>query len=192
MDANLETEDRFGRMVGENIASLRRAAGLSQEELAAGVEEYGVPMRQQTVVKIEKGQRPLRLREAEHIGFVLGVGIESLLSDKGETWDRTTRLVSMTRQVDEILEQVQQDSQEAMRRIAALQEALDSADSDRVKIDQQVLNNALTTTGFDPVKSAELGKRRAQLHAEFEEQELIAMADAAAPYRRYGEDNEDG
>lgn len=68
----------FDRLVGRNLRVLRTVAGLSQAELARNIEARGVQMVQQTVAKIETGQRSLRLHEAVATAEVLGVTIAQL------------------------------------------------------------------------------------------------------------------
>ena len=60
---------------GENIRRLREQLGYSQAELARRV---GGGFRQQTIVKIEKGTRPLRLAEAVAVADALSVTVEDL------------------------------------------------------------------------------------------------------------------
>lgn len=62
----------FDRLAGEIVTYLRTSAGLSQADLAARLAEAGLAMHQQTVAKIEKGTRPLRLQEAQMIADVTG------------------------------------------------------------------------------------------------------------------------
>jgi len=49
-----------------------RSAKMSQTELARQLQERGLPFHQQTVQRIESGQRPVRLNEAFTIAEVLG------------------------------------------------------------------------------------------------------------------------
>jgi Helix-turn-helix len=49
-----------------------RAAKMSQTELARQLQERGLPFHQQTVQRVEKGERPLRLNEAYAIAEILG------------------------------------------------------------------------------------------------------------------------
>jgi transcriptional regulator with XRE-family HTH domain len=53
-------ESRFGAMVLES----RRALGISQKELSAGLAELGLPLDDSAISRIEKGTRSLRLSEA--------------------------------------------------------------------------------------------------------------------------------
>ena len=60
---------------GENIRRLREQLGYSQAELARRV---GGGFQQQTIVKIEKGARPLRLAEAVAVADALSVDVSDL------------------------------------------------------------------------------------------------------------------
>ncbi|MEE2855408.1 MAG: helix-turn-helix transcriptional regulator [Actinomycetota bacterium] len=66
------------QLVGKNIQVLRVAKGLSQADLAAAISTEAEHIPQQTIVKIEKGTRPLKYAEALRICAVLGVGLAQL------------------------------------------------------------------------------------------------------------------
>lgn len=67
--------------VGANVRKWRESLGLSQVELARHV---GEGFQQQTIVKIEKGARPLRLSEAVRVAQVFGIEVKDLYaSDAG-------------------------------------------------------------------------------------------------------------
>lgn len=59
--------------VGENVRRLRKAAGMSQAELAAAMRERGqLHWRQNTVSRVENGRQPLDFLELEPLGEILG------------------------------------------------------------------------------------------------------------------------
>ena len=64
----------------EQMARLREARGLSQAELAKRLKTAGLPFHQQTVQRIENGQRPVRLNEA----FLIAQELESTIDSM--TW----------------------------------------------------------------------------------------------------------
>ena len=73
---------------GERLLALREALGLSQAAVARAMQQRNHTWHPQTVLKIEKGERPLRLSEAvsltRHYGLpleVLAVG-ETMPSDR--------------------------------------------------------------------------------------------------------------
>jgi transcriptional regulator with XRE-family HTH domain len=70
----------FNVRVGGNLQQLRKEKGMSQTDLAQELTERGFPFQQQTILKIEKGARPLKLEEAQVIAEILGVH-PVLLSD---------------------------------------------------------------------------------------------------------------
>jgi transcriptional regulator with XRE-family HTH domain len=69
-------EGELQRVVGRNIRRLRRARGLSQEDLAA---EIGV--HRTYMGGVERGERNLTLRSLERLADRLGVSPISLLED---------------------------------------------------------------------------------------------------------------
>jgi hypothetical protein len=58
-----------------SVARARVAAGLSQEELARRVREYGLPFNVWDVQELEAGARPVRLSDAMILRMVLNVEI---------------------------------------------------------------------------------------------------------------------
>lgn len=62
--------------LGEIVQRERKSKGMSQSDLARAMTEAGHPMHQQTVLKIEKGVRPLKLAEALALTDALGMGLE--------------------------------------------------------------------------------------------------------------------
>lgn len=72
--------DDYNQRIGRSVQFLRQSAGLTQTDLAAALSARGLAFRQQTVVKVESGQRPLRLQEAEAIADALGVEVRQIVS----------------------------------------------------------------------------------------------------------------
>jgi transcriptional regulator with XRE-family HTH domain len=68
----------FNEHVGANLKRIRKTAGWSQEDLAMKLAEYGLPLPQQTIVRIEQGSRPLKLEEGLAVADILGVSVKSL------------------------------------------------------------------------------------------------------------------
>jgi transcriptional regulator with XRE-family HTH domain len=73
----------FNQRVAANIRRFRKAAGMSQAELAHELTARGFSWVQQTVVRVENGSQPLKLEEAATVGKVLGVDV-SVLSGSAE------------------------------------------------------------------------------------------------------------
>jgi transcriptional regulator with XRE-family HTH domain len=73
----------FNQRVGANLQLHRKAKGYSQSDLAGLLEQRGLPFQQQTILKIEKGSRPLKLEEASVIADVLGIELSDLTEQFG-------------------------------------------------------------------------------------------------------------
>lgn len=72
------------RFIG-GIVRRRLDRGMSLTEFARRArEEYGLPFHPATVVRIEKGERPLKLHEAAILAQMLGTDVAELLSDNQE------------------------------------------------------------------------------------------------------------
>lgn len=65
-------------VIGQNLAKLR--GSMSQKDLAARMKEREWKWVQSTVASVEKGERPLRLREAADLASILGCAIEDLMN----------------------------------------------------------------------------------------------------------------
>jgi transcriptional regulator with XRE-family HTH domain len=70
-------EGELQRIVGRNIRRLRRARGVSQEDLAADIGVHRTYMG-----GVERGERNLTLRSLERLAARLGVSPLSLLEDR--------------------------------------------------------------------------------------------------------------
>jgi transcriptional regulator with XRE-family HTH domain len=73
----------FNQRVAANIRRFRKAAGMSQAQLAHELTARGYSWVQQTVVRVENGSQPLKLEEAIAVGKALGVDV-SVLSQSAE------------------------------------------------------------------------------------------------------------
>lgn len=83
------------RFVG-GIIRRRLARGISLTEFARRArEDHGLPFHPATVVRIEKGERPLKLHEAATLARMLGTDVAELLSDDQEA-ESEARLRSAT------------------------------------------------------------------------------------------------
>lgn len=71
--------------IGARVRELRREEGLSQAELAELMTDMGVPMQQQTILKIEKGSRSLRMSEAVVMATCLRVTMSSMVPVENQT-----------------------------------------------------------------------------------------------------------
>ncbi|MFJ2506298.1 helix-turn-helix domain-containing protein [Microbacterium sp. NPDC087592] len=57
--------------IGADVATARTRAGLSQRELATGMFDRGFQWSQATVSQVEKGTRPLRFNEGQHLAELI-------------------------------------------------------------------------------------------------------------------------
>ncbi|GAA4626709.1 hypothetical protein GCM10023196_036050 [Actinoallomurus vinaceus] len=64
---------------GEQVRRIRKARGMSQEDLARALAGTSVPRHQSTIAKLEAASRPLRLNEACDIATALGADLSSML-----------------------------------------------------------------------------------------------------------------
>jgi transcriptional regulator with XRE-family HTH domain len=62
----------------QQMQRLREAQELTQSDLARSLKGFGLPFHQQTIQRIEQGERPVRLNEAHLIAKVLGVTVDSM------------------------------------------------------------------------------------------------------------------
>jgi transcriptional regulator with XRE-family HTH domain len=70
--------------VGANVQRFRKAAGMTQGELAEQLSQRGLSFQQQGILKVERGSRPLRVDELLIIAEVLEVDQESLTRQMDE------------------------------------------------------------------------------------------------------------
>lgn len=70
---SLTEGDDLDRLVGSNVQTYRKSRGLSQADLAAAISTPQEGVHQQTILKIEKGTRPLKLSEAVRIAEALEI-----------------------------------------------------------------------------------------------------------------------
>lgn len=87
--------------IGRNVTRLR--GGGSQKDLADAMRKKGFRWSQATVWAVEKGERPLRLTEADALGQVFGIHHQMLLST-GDHLDLTLQLREFGERLDEIHE----------------------------------------------------------------------------------------
>lgn len=74
----------FNHRLGANVQRFRKAADMSQAELAHQLTERGFSFQQPTVLKVEKGTRPLKVDELAAIAEVLQINPGSLLEQVDE------------------------------------------------------------------------------------------------------------
>lgn len=62
----------------QQMALLRERRGMTQTDLAKRLKAFGLPFHQQTVQRVEAGERPVRLDEAHMIAHVLDADLSSM------------------------------------------------------------------------------------------------------------------
>jgi transcriptional regulator with XRE-family HTH domain len=123
-----EQQQRVHETVGDNVRRYRQAMGHSQESLAAALADvFGTPFVYQTVQKIERGNRPLKLVELVALAGVLDVDPALLLYPPVEIpgADPVTQLAAVQARLAELRASVsahQAKSSEGEDHILALEE----------------------------------------------------------------------
>jgi transcriptional regulator with XRE-family HTH domain len=99
-DVNEPAADMTARRFAENLRAARERAGLSQQDLANRMGENGHPMPQQTINRIENGQRRVEISEALALARSVGGHIDSLVRPQ-HLLDEAWRLLDGAREVRE-------------------------------------------------------------------------------------------
>lgn len=150
---NQETEDREQVLkqaaldFGRRVKQLRKAAGLTQTDLAERLSQWGRSYHQTTVAKLEAGTRPTTLEELIPLSVALGVPQRQFFEDPSPT-DHAERKVREAEQAVVKLrselssarthyQQVQNDLQRANETYAQRLEALRELDPEVVAERQQ-------------------------------------------------------
>ena len=80
MDDDTPDASPWERNFRRQMQRLREAQDMTQTDLARKLKDVDLRFHQQTIQRIESGERPVRLNEAHWIAFVLGVTVESMLA----------------------------------------------------------------------------------------------------------------
>jgi transcriptional regulator with XRE-family HTH domain len=67
------------KAIGQRVRARREEQGFSQAHLGRLTADYGMPMNQPMVYKLENGMRPLRVNEVYVLALVLDVSMDDLL-----------------------------------------------------------------------------------------------------------------
>ena len=78
----MKVSHEIDRRVGRNVAALRASRGLTQVGLAERMIGRGVYWHQQTVAKVERGTRSLRVEEVVVLAEVFGVAAKRLWAEE--------------------------------------------------------------------------------------------------------------
>ncbi|MDO5626949.1 MAG: helix-turn-helix transcriptional regulator [Mobilicoccus sp.] len=106
--------------IGARIQHLREAHGLTQSALAADMAARGHQWHQQTVVKTEKGLRPLRLTEACDLADALHGDLADLTGDVTDAGEAVLRsLLGRCLDADDAIDRAHAAAHAARTRLAA-------------------------------------------------------------------------
>lgn len=144
-------DDDWNARVGRNVQELRKARMLTQSDVAEGMTRRGLPRSQQTIVKIESGQRPVRLQEAAILAEVLEVDVDTLIEEQFTT-TKTAVLVHQTEQSTSQWLALRKATHELLTTLSVLRRNLRGlADSgEHEQIAEAVLADAATVAQLDP------------------------------------------
>jgi len=163
---------------------------MSQAALARELENRGLPFRQQTIVKVEKGQRPLRLIEAEEIANALEVDIQALVAiDDEPRFDRLANVIRHTGAVRAAWAELEEKAIAMHDAQSVLSHALMFYRSNANEVAATppgVLGDAETMLAVDPLEVVR--RVPAKLAARYAAQE--AEADSAVVWRDFGEEGQ--
>lgn len=101
----------------ENLRDAREKAGLSQDALASIMSDLGYAFRQQTITRIEGGERRVEVGEAFALARSVGTSVEALMRPAGVARDGL-RILDAVRRVHQVQQAVRKvyDSYNAERR----------------------------------------------------------------------------
>ncbi len=68
----------------ERMTRMREGLGMTQTDLARSLKAFGLPFHQQTIQRIESGERPIRLNEANLIAETLNADLFTMMADMGK------------------------------------------------------------------------------------------------------------
>jgi septal ring factor EnvC (AmiA/AmiB activator) len=120
------------RDVGRMVAQLR--GDRTQQAVADAMRKRGWPWSQATVWSVEKGERPLKLREAAVLALVLGTSVEALIQIEAE-------LVLLSQRLAGVLENtaaLRQEIADHKRELAKTEARLRSAEQERNELEQSI------------------------------------------------------
>ncbi|MFJ5893827.1 helix-turn-helix transcriptional regulator [Streptomyces californicus] len=177
-DEELQEAGRSAESSFINMMRWRRAGlGISQTELAERVVQLGGKMYQQTIAKIESGQRAVRLDEAEYIAQALETTVAKMLSsaiDREEPKpDRTSifDLLPQKKQVEHLL----------MGAESILDRSLEEAELAEVQVHDAQYRAMKARTEVQRNK-----ERRDELRRQYEELNKLSMSKQNEFNRRLG------
>ncbi|KXP02874.1 helix-turn-helix transcriptional regulator [Tsukamurella tyrosinosolvens] len=113
-------EDWANERVGKSLQNLRAVAELTQGDLAKKLTDYGVPIAQQTIAKIENGTRPLKYAEALAITQVMDdVSLNDLMMHAGLKYDANHEAVDRLKKLEAALDRLKAAAKETQNELIA-------------------------------------------------------------------------
>ena len=123
----------------ERMVRMREAKGMTQTDLARALKtDFGLPFHQQTIQRIESGERPVRLNEANLIAQTLHADLFTMMSNAGSPEvvrlnlelagarlaERGLEIAAYLGERMEVIDRLYQDVQDAWEAYEATQEEL--------------------------------------------------------------------
>lgn len=105
------TSANSDQVVGANIQRYRTLLSISQAQLAERMTQRGHAMQQQTILKIEKGARPLKFSEAVAMADCLKIEVQDLSEADEERSEDRAKLRRILGLCDEILMKAAQSNE---------------------------------------------------------------------------------
>ena len=125
----------FNERVGANVRRFRKIAGLTQAALADRLRRQGHPFQQQTVLKVEGGNRPLKLEEAAELAEILTTPVEALYGSITQATAKDRRIDEQIKVVAELEDRTRTITEEltdTQAQLAAAQSTLDALRNGRL------------------------------------------------------------
>lgn len=176
------------QVVGRNVVRARELRRMTQAELAAKMSARGWRFHQQTVMKLEKGERALRLAEAADMADVFDVGLAAL------TWqpfhfDRAANLERLINVVHQEMDNIAHATKEVLKLQSFIRHDVEVIERDRLDIG---VGDAIAVLEQSPVGASEAAVREylrelAEENEEFEHGSFIPVR-GRATFAGRGED----
>lgn len=112
----------------ERMVRMREAKGMTQTDLARMLKtDFGLPFHQQTIQRIESGERPVRLNEANLIAQTLNEDLFMMMSDVGSPLEVVIALQLVGNRLREGGAEIAEYVGERMEIVERLYESLENA-----------------------------------------------------------------
>jgi transcriptional regulator with XRE-family HTH domain len=147
MTTDDDDQQVWERNFRERMIRLRESRDMTQTDLARALHnDYGLPFHQQTIARIETGERPIRLNEANLIAQTFGVQLSMMMSD---TESATLNMQLLKRRIAETTVYLDDRTEELQRVFGELEKAwraYASAQDDRGMTVEKLIDKGLMWT----------------------------------------------